>query len=150
MCRMARLVWAEIHSRICTWSSDLAGDLDWNACLLRLACNALRPALRPKNLSARSSVAFPVTVSTECDQIVHRIATQLAPSFHVMDMKVLHRTALLASPSITFEHLLSQYCVLGHDRLFKNRFKKACERCCKRRRRSVERCCRQWCEGVLG
>jgi len=61
-----------------------------------------------ENLFACPSVAFPVTVSTECNQIVHRIATQLASTFQVMDLKVLHRTALLTPPAISFKHSLPE------------------------------------------
>jgi hypothetical protein len=70
-----------------------------------------------KNLRARPSVAFPMAVSTECDQIVHRIATQLAPTFHVMDVKVLHRTAFLTPPTISFKHSLPDDFVLSLSQL---------------------------------
>ena len=42
------------------------------------------------------------------NQVVHHIATQLTPVFHVMDLQVCHGTALLAAPTIPFQHSLSK------------------------------------------
>jgi hypothetical protein len=42
------------------------------------------------------------------NQIVHHITTQLTPGFHVMDLQVLHGTALLAAPTIPLQHSLSK------------------------------------------
>ncbi len=58
------------------------------------------------------SVIFSVTIVTECDQIRKYVAAKLAPAFHVMDLQVFHGTAFLASPTIPFEHKVSDYCVL--------------------------------------
>lgn len=57
------------------------------------------------------SVAFPVTVGAERDQIRHHIVTKLAPRFHVMDLQTFHGTALLTAPGISFQDPVSDYCV---------------------------------------
>jgi hypothetical protein len=44
-----------------------------------------------------------MAVSAECDQVAHHIATQPASRFHVMDVNILHRTALLTPPTISFK-----------------------------------------------
>jgi hypothetical protein len=58
-------------------------------------------------------VAFSVTVSAECDQVVHCIATLLAPPFHVMDVQTLHRTTILTPPTISFKHSVPDNFVLS-------------------------------------
>jgi hypothetical protein len=58
------------------------------------------------------SVAFPVTVGAERNQVRHHIATQLAPSFHVMDLQVLRGTTLLTPPTISLQDLDSEFRVL--------------------------------------
>jgi hypothetical protein len=42
------------------------------------------------------------------NQIVHHIAPELAPGFHVMDLQNFHGTALLTAPTIPFQHSLSK------------------------------------------
>jgi hypothetical protein len=42
------------------------------------------------------------------NQVVHHIAAQLTPGFHVMDLQVFHGTALLAAPTIPLQHSLSK------------------------------------------
>jgi hypothetical protein len=42
------------------------------------------------------------------NQIVHHIASELAPGPHVMDLQIFHGTALLAAPTIPLQHLLSE------------------------------------------
>jgi hypothetical protein len=58
-------------------------------------------------------VAFTVAVSAERDQIVQLIAAQLAPTPHVMDVKVLHRAAPLTPPAISFKHSLPDNFILS-------------------------------------
>ena len=53
------------------------------------------------------SVTFAVTTNAKGDQVVHHIATEVAPAFHVMDFQALHGTALLAPPAISFQHPVS-------------------------------------------
>jgi hypothetical protein len=42
------------------------------------------------------------------NQVVHHIATQLTPGFHVMNLQVFHGTAPLAAPTIPLQHSLSK------------------------------------------
>jgi len=52
-------------------------------------------------------VAFVVTTNAQHDQVVHHIATWLAPTFYVMNLQVFHGTALLAPPTISFQDPVS-------------------------------------------
>ncbi len=58
------------------------------------------------------SVAFAVTSDAKRDQVVHHIATELTPPFHVMDLQAFHGTALLTPPAISLEHACPDDCVL--------------------------------------
>jgi|SRR5215469_3831973 len=49
------------------------------------------------------SVIFTVTTGAKRSQVVHHIATELAPESYVMDLQVHHGTALLAPVAISFE-----------------------------------------------
>jgi hypothetical protein len=49
-----------------------------------------------------------VASNTKCNQVVHNIATQSTPWFHVMDLQVFHGTALLTAPTIPLQHLVSK------------------------------------------
>ena len=69
---------------------------------IRLALQLFLPA---------PSMAFAMTTDAECYQVVHHIATELAPAFHVMDLQTFHGTALLAPPAISFEHARPDDCV---------------------------------------
>jgi hypothetical protein len=53
------------------------------------------------------SVTFAVTTDAKRDQVVHHIATELAPAFHVMDLQAFHGTALLAPPAVSFQNPVS-------------------------------------------
>lgn len=55
---------------------------------------------------------LPVTDGTKRKQVVHRIVTELAPAFHVMDLQVFHRPALLTAPRISLQNTVSDNCVL--------------------------------------
>jgi hypothetical protein len=57
-------------------------------------------------------VAFTVTTDAKRNQIVHHIATELAPGFDVMDLQTFHGTALLTPPTISFKHSLPDNFVL--------------------------------------
>jgi len=57
------------------------------------------------------SVTFAVTTDAERNQVVHHIATELAPASYVMDLQAFHGTALLAPPAIPFQDPVSDYCV---------------------------------------
>jgi len=57
-------------------------------------------------LPARS-VTFGVTTDAKRYQVVYHIVTELAPWFHVMDLQAFHGTALLTSPTISFQNLES-------------------------------------------
>jgi hypothetical protein len=56
-------------------------------------------------------VVFAVTTNAERNQVVHHIATELTPAFHVMDLQAFHGTAFLAPPTISFQDLVSDYSV---------------------------------------
>ncbi len=58
------------------------------------------------------SVTFAMTTDAKRNQVVHHIATELAPAFYVMDLQAFHGTALLAPPAISFEHACPDDCVL--------------------------------------
>ena len=58
------------------------------------------------------SVTFAVTTNAKRNQVMHHIATELAPAFHVMNLQAFHGTTLLASPAISFEHACPDDCVL--------------------------------------
>lgn len=58
------------------------------------------------------SVTSPVTVSAQRNQVVHHIATQLAPAFQMMDLQVVHRTTYLTPTTISFEHTVPYHFVL--------------------------------------
>ena len=57
------------------------------------------------------SVTFAVTTGAKRNQVVHHIATELAPAFYVMDLQAFHGTALLAPPAISLEHACPDDCV---------------------------------------
>ena len=57
------------------------------------------------------SVTFAVAADAKRNQVMHYIATELAPAFHVMDLQAFHGTALLAPPTISFQDLVSDYSV---------------------------------------
>jgi hypothetical protein len=53
-----------------------------------------------------------MTTDAKRNQVVHHIATELAPAFHVMDLQAFHGTALLAPPAISLERECPQDRVL--------------------------------------
>ncbi len=57
------------------------------------------------------SVTFSVTAGAERNQILHDIPAELAPRLHVMNLQSLHGTAVLAPPTISFQHLVSDHSV---------------------------------------
>jgi hypothetical protein len=42
------------------------------------------------------------------NQVLHHIATQLTPGFHVMDLQIFRGTALLTAPTIPLQHAFSK------------------------------------------
>jgi hypothetical protein len=48
-----------------------------------------------------------MTSGAERNQIVRPVPAKLAPKLHVMNLQVLHSAAVLAPPTISFQHLLS-------------------------------------------
>jgi hypothetical protein len=57
-------------------------------------------------------VTLAVAVDAKRNQVGHHITAELAPAFHVMDLQVLHGTAHLTPPAVSFEYALSDYRVL--------------------------------------
>jgi hypothetical protein len=74
------------------------------------ALQAIRQALAM--FLPASSVTFSVAALTESNQIAHDVSTQFAPWFQMVDLQVFHGTALLTSPTISFEHTFPDDCVL--------------------------------------
>jgi hypothetical protein len=58
------------------------------------------------------SVTFAMTTGTKRNQVLHHVAAELAPTFHVMDLQPFHGTALLAPPAISLQNLDSEFLVL--------------------------------------
>lgn len=56
-------------------------------------------------------VDFAVTRSAERNQVPPRVASQPAPGLDVMDVEVLRRSAVLASPAVPVEDLFSKLVV---------------------------------------
>ena len=52
-----------------------------------------------------------VTRRAERNQVVRHIASELAPSFHMMDLQVLHGTTVLTPPAVSFENVSSKDCI---------------------------------------
>ncbi len=61
------------------------------------------------NLSCWMPLA--VTADAKRNQVVHHVATELAPAFYVMDLQASYGTALLAPPAVSFEHACPDDCV---------------------------------------
>jgi hypothetical protein len=57
------------------------------------------------------SMALRVTANAKSNQVVRHIAAELAPPFHMMDLQVLHGTAVLTPPSVSFENVSSKDCI---------------------------------------
>jgi len=58
-----------------------------------------------------------MAIGAERNQVVHHVPAELTPGLHVMNLQVLHGTAVLASPTISFQHLVS-----NHGVFFRNAF----------------------------
>jgi len=49
-----------------------------------------------------------MAAGAECNQILRHVpAAELASGLHVVNLQVLHGTAVLAAPTISFQHLVS-------------------------------------------
>jgi len=57
--------------------------------------------------SALPVVTLSMTTDAECNQIVRHIPTKLAPRLEVMNLQVLRGTAVLAAPTVSFQHMVS-------------------------------------------
>jgi hypothetical protein len=68
------------------------------------------PVLRILFLPA-PCMTFAMTTDAKCNQVVHHVATELAPRFHVVDLQVLRGTTFLTPPTISFEYARSDNCV---------------------------------------
>ncbi len=68
------------------------------------------PCVEYQSLPA-PSVTFAVTTDAKRNQVVHHIATELAPAVHVMDLQVQRGTTFLTPPTISFQDPVSDYCV---------------------------------------
>jgi hypothetical protein len=66
----------------------------------------------PPGQEPLTAVAFFVATGAECNQILRRIPSELAPWFYVVNLQVLHGAAVLAPPAISFQHLFSQNVVI--------------------------------------
>ncbi len=53
-----------------------------------------------------------MTTDAKRNQVVHHIATELAPAFYVMDLQAFHGTAVLTPPAISLQDPVSDDCVL--------------------------------------
>jgi hypothetical protein len=62
-----------------------------------------------KELNYLTADAMRLSVATDakCNQVVHHIATKLAPAFYVMDLQTFQRTALLTPPTVAFQDPVS-------------------------------------------
>ena len=67
----------------------------------------IAPSRRPRWSLPAPPVAFSMAIGAECNQVVHHVPAKLTPGLHVMNLQVLHGTAVLASPTISFQHLVS-------------------------------------------
>jgi len=56
-------------------------------------------------------MTFRVTTDAKRNQVMHHVATELAPAFHVMDLQPFHGTAFLTPPTISFQDPVPDYCV---------------------------------------
>jgi len=54
-------------------------------------------------------VTFSVATGAECNQIFRHISAEVAPGPKVMNLQVLRGTAVLAPPTISFQHLVSDH-----------------------------------------
>jgi hypothetical protein len=54
-----------------------------------------------------AAVTFSVATGTECNQILHYIPAESASGPDMVNLQVLHRTAVLAPPTISFQNLSS-------------------------------------------
>jgi hypothetical protein len=54
------------------------------------------------------SVTVFMTRDAESNQVVLHIAADLALPFHVMDLQIVHGTAVLTTPTVPFENVLSK------------------------------------------
>jgi hypothetical protein len=56
-------------------------------------------------------VKSPVAFSTNCYEIVFLVVSEATSGLNVMDLKILHATAVLTSPGITIQNGLPEFLV---------------------------------------
>jgi hypothetical protein len=64
---------------------------------------------RPRWSLPAPPVAFSVAIGAECNQVVHHVPAKSTPGLYVMNLQVLHGSAVLALPTISFQHLVSDH-----------------------------------------
>jgi hypothetical protein len=52
-----------------------------------------------------------MTTGAECNQILRHIPAKLAPALYVVNLQILRGTAVLAPPTISFQHQVSDHSV---------------------------------------
>jgi hypothetical protein len=67
---------------------------------------------KPKDPSSLYSVPLSVAESAKCNEVVRRIAAELTSRLQMMHLQIVHGAAFLASPTISFQHLVSYQSVL--------------------------------------
>ena len=50
-----------------------------------------------------------MAAGAECDQVMDDVPSQLAARPYVMDLQVLHASAVLTPPAVSFQHLVSNH-----------------------------------------
>jgi hypothetical protein len=55
------------------------------------------------------TMTFSVTIGAECNQILHYIPAESASRLDVVNLQVFHSTAVLAPPTISFQHLFANH-----------------------------------------
>ncbi len=86
------------------WHSSIHSQLAPNVPASRMISTSIFFLAKP---SMAASVAFSVTTDAKCNQVVPDIPAELASRLYVVNLQVLDGTAVLASPPISFQHLIS-------------------------------------------
>lgn len=82
------------------------------SCVTKQYASCLLPLFLPA-----TSITFAETPEAKRNQVVHHIATEPAPAFHVVDLQTLHGTALLTPPTISVEGAFPDDCVFFRAQL---------------------------------
>src|SRR5260370_4349954 len=87
------MVYMEVPRARCSFSDDFS----WH----------LRTSLPRPSIAA--CVTFSVTTDAKCKQIVRNVPAKLASWLYVVNLQVPRGTAVLASPTISFQYLVSDH-----------------------------------------